>query len=177
MTLLDNNLLSLILWSGLLRPPPCLSSINQTSYLATSRPRSPFGSLAAQTQMQCQSLIRVYHRFHRLLFPHTMYLTPALHLMGSLLSSRISIYRYIAAASCSRELSILKATQITSALPRGTNIYGLGEVVGSSGFRRDIGTDGGSGTIQTHWNRDDADPIDQNMYVPGCTPKEDSWFA
>ncbi|KAI6124291.1 glycoside hydrolase family 31 protein [Pisolithus croceorrhizus] len=54
--------------------------------------------------------------------------------------------------------------QITSALPLGTNIYGLGEVVASSGFRRDIGTGGGSGTIQTHWNRDDADPIDQNIY-------------
>ncbi|KAI6138508.1 glycoside hydrolase family 31 protein [Pisolithus tinctorius] len=54
--------------------------------------------------------------------------------------------------------------QITSALPLGTNIYGLGEVIASSGFRRDIGTGGGSGTIQTHWNRDDANPIDQNMY-------------
>ncbi|KIJ63989.1 glycoside hydrolase family 31 protein [Hydnomerulius pinastri MD-312] len=54
--------------------------------------------------------------------------------------------------------------QIASALPYGTNIYGLGEVIASSGFRRDIGTDGGVGTIQTHWNRDDADPIDQNMY-------------
>ncbi|KAF9235080.1 glycoside hydrolase family 31 protein [Melanogaster broomeanus] len=54
--------------------------------------------------------------------------------------------------------------QIASALPHGTNIYGLGEVIASSGFRRDIGTDGGIGTIQTHWNRDVADPIDQNMY-------------
>ncbi|KAH7923369.1 glycoside hydrolase family 31 protein [Leucogyrophana mollusca] len=54
--------------------------------------------------------------------------------------------------------------QVSSALPYGTNIYGLGEVIASSGFRRDIGTDGGVGTIQTHWNRDDADPIDQNMY-------------
>ncbi|KAG2123725.1 glycosyl hydrolases family 31-domain-containing protein [Suillus cothurnatus] len=54
--------------------------------------------------------------------------------------------------------------QIASALPYGTNIYGLGEVIASSGFRRDIGTDGGVGTIQTHWARDVADPIDQNMY-------------
>ncbi|KAJ8591089.1 glycoside hydrolase family 31 protein [Rhizopogon salebrosus TDB-379] len=54
--------------------------------------------------------------------------------------------------------------QVASALPYGTNIYGLGEVIASSGFRRDIGTDGGVGTIQTHWNRDVADPIDQNMY-------------
>ncbi|EKM60281.1 glycoside hydrolase family 31 protein [Phanerochaete carnosa HHB-10118-sp] len=54
--------------------------------------------------------------------------------------------------------------QLTSALPLGTNIYGLGEVVASSGFRRDVGTDGGVGTIQTMWARDIADPIDQNVY-------------
>ncbi|OSX68164.1 glycoside hydrolase family 31 protein [Postia placenta MAD-698-R-SB12] len=54
--------------------------------------------------------------------------------------------------------------QLTSALPYGANIYGLGEVVASSGFRRDVGTDGGVGTIQTMWARDDADPIDQNIY-------------
>ncbi|KAH7890254.1 glycoside hydrolase family 31 protein [Phlebopus sp. FC_14] len=54
--------------------------------------------------------------------------------------------------------------QITSALPYGTNIYGLGEVVASSGFRRDIGTNGGIGTIQTHWNRDSPTPFDENMY-------------
>jgi alpha-glucosidase len=55
--------------------------------------------------------------------------------------------------------------QLTSSLPLGTNIYGLGEVVASSGFRRDVGTNGGVGTIQTNWARDAADPIDQNMYV------------
>ncbi|PCH40069.1 glycoside hydrolase family 31 protein [Wolfiporia cocos MD-104 SS10] len=54
--------------------------------------------------------------------------------------------------------------QLTSALPLGANIYGLGEVVASSGFRRDVGTDGGVGTIQTMWARDDADPLDQNIY-------------
>ncbi|KAI0933026.1 hypothetical protein AcW1_000034 [Taiwanofungus camphoratus] len=54
--------------------------------------------------------------------------------------------------------------QLTSALPFGANIYGLGEVVASSGFRRDIGTGGGVGSIQTMWARDDADPIDQNIY-------------
>ncbi|PCH40075.1 glycoside hydrolase family 31 protein [Wolfiporia cocos MD-104 SS10] len=54
--------------------------------------------------------------------------------------------------------------QLTSALPLGANIYGLGEVVASSGFRRDVGTDGGVGTIQTMWDRDDADPLDQNIY-------------
>ena len=42
-----------------------------------------------------------------------------------------------------------------------TNIYGLGEVVASSGFRRDVL----NGTIQTMWNRDDADPLDENMSV------------
>ncbi|KAG9308425.1 glycoside hydrolase family 31 protein [Chiua virens] len=54
--------------------------------------------------------------------------------------------------------------QIASALPYGTNIYGLGEVIASSGFRRDIGTDGGIGTIQALWARDIADPMDDNLY-------------
>ncbi|KAJ7435017.1 glycosyl hydrolases family 31-domain-containing protein [Mycena galericulata] len=54
--------------------------------------------------------------------------------------------------------------QLTSALPLGANVYGLGEVVASSGIRRDVGTDGGVGTIQTNWARDIADPIDQNEY-------------
>ncbi|KAJ7064072.1 glycosyl hydrolases family 31-domain-containing protein [Mycena amicta] len=54
--------------------------------------------------------------------------------------------------------------QLTSALPLGANIYGLGEVVASSGLRRDVGTDGGVGTIQNMWARDIADPIDQNVY-------------
>ncbi|PIL30006.1 hypothetical protein GSI_07917 [Ganoderma sinense ZZ0214-1] len=54
--------------------------------------------------------------------------------------------------------------QLTSALPLGANVYGLGEVLASSGFRRDIGTDGGVGTVQTLWARDSPDPIDQNVY-------------
>ncbi|CAL1697161.1 unnamed protein product [Somion occarium] len=54
--------------------------------------------------------------------------------------------------------------QLTSALPLDANVYGLGEVVASSGFRRDAGTNGGTGTIQTMWARDDADPIDRNIY-------------
>ncbi|KAJ6454358.1 glycosyl hydrolases family 31-domain-containing protein [Mycena sanguinolenta] len=54
--------------------------------------------------------------------------------------------------------------QLTSVLPLGANVYGLGEVVSSSGIRRDVGTDGGVGTIQTNWARDIQDPIDQNMY-------------
>jgi alpha-glucosidase len=52
------------------------------------------------------------------------------------------------------------ALQIASALPKDANVYGLGEVVASSGFRRNIGPDGG--TIQTMWARDVADPVDQN---------------
>ncbi|KAJ7240162.1 glycosyl hydrolases family 31-domain-containing protein [Mycena haematopus] len=54
--------------------------------------------------------------------------------------------------------------QLASALPLGANIYGLGEVVSSSGIRRDVGTDGGIGTIQNDWARDIADPVDQNIY-------------
>ena len=50
--------------------------------------------------------------------------------------------------------------QLTSVLPRGANIYGLGEVVASSGIRRNID---GDGTIQTMWARDAASPIDENM--------------
>ncbi|EPT05586.1 hypothetical protein FOMPIDRAFT_1034256 [Fomitopsis schrenkii] len=53
--------------------------------------------------------------------------------------------------------------QLTSALPYDTNIYGLGEVIASSGYRRDVGVSG-PGTLQTMWNRDIADPIDANMY-------------
>jgi len=51
--------------------------------------------------------------------------------------------------------------KLTSALPFGANVYGLGEVVSSSGFRRHIGPNGGS--IQTMWARDAADPLDENM--------------
>lgn len=58
--------------------------------------------------------------------------------------------------------------QLTSALPYDTNIYGLGEVIASSGYRRDIGV-GGPGTLQTMWNRDIEDPIDQNMCVESQT--------
>ncbi|KAK7442993.1 hypothetical protein VKT23_015940 [Stygiomarasmius scandens] len=54
--------------------------------------------------------------------------------------------------------------QLTSALPFDTNIYGLGEAVSSSGFRRDIGTGATGGTIQTMWARNIADPVDGNMY-------------
>ncbi|KAI9062325.1 glycoside hydrolase family 31 protein [Trametes sanguinea] len=54
--------------------------------------------------------------------------------------------------------------QLTSALPLGANLYGLGEVLASSGFRRDVGANGGAGTIQTMWSIGTSDPIDQNTY-------------
>ncbi|RPD82750.1 hypothetical protein L226DRAFT_450346 [Lentinus tigrinus ALCF2SS1-7] len=54
--------------------------------------------------------------------------------------------------------------QLASALPYDANIYGLGEVVASSGFRRDVGTRGGIGTIQTIWARNAPDPLDENIY-------------
>jgi alpha-glucosidase len=41
-------------------------------------------------------------------------------------------------------------------LPLNPNIYGLGEVVASSGFRRDV-----KNTIQTMWARDVGDPVDE----------------
>lgn len=53
---------------------------------------------------------------------------------------------------------VLFGPQIASVLPLNTNIYGLGEVVASSGFRRDV-----DATIQTMWARDIADPVDQNV--------------
>ncbi|PPQ71212.1 hypothetical protein CVT24_009993 [Panaeolus cyanescens] len=52
--------------------------------------------------------------------------------------------------------------QLTSTLPLNANVYGLGEVVASSGFRRNVGPQGG--TIQTMWARDIADPVDENLY-------------
>ncbi|THU98209.1 hypothetical protein K435DRAFT_885246 [Dendrothele bispora CBS 962.96] len=54
--------------------------------------------------------------------------------------------------------------QLTSALPFDTNIYGLGEVVASSGLRRDVGTGETGGTVQTMWATGASDPIDGNMY-------------
>ncbi|EIW75706.1 glycoside hydrolase family 31 protein [Coniophora puteana RWD-64-598 SS2] len=55
--------------------------------------------------------------------------------------------------------------QIASALPKGTNVYGLGEVIASSGFRRDIGADPGeNGTLHAFWASDMGDPVDQSMY-------------
>ena len=57
---------------------------------------------------------------------------------------------------------MLMSAQLTSALPLDANIYGLGEAVATSGFRRDISK---NGTIQTMWARDEPDPENENMYA------------
>nr|ALS55547.1 alpha-glucosidase [Phaffia rhodozyma] len=49
--------------------------------------------------------------------------------------------------------------EISSFLPKDANIFGLGEVVATSGFRRNS-----SATVQTMWARDVGDPENQNMY-------------
>ncbi|TYJ56202.1 hypothetical protein B9479_003046 [Cryptococcus floricola] len=49
--------------------------------------------------------------------------------------------------------------QLSSALPTGANIYGLGEAISGSGYRRNA-----SSTVQTMWARDIADPVDENLY-------------
>jgi alpha-glucosidase len=54
--------------------------------------------------------------------------------------------------------------QLTSALPHDANIYGLGEAAASSGFRRDMGVNGSSGTIQTMWAAGVGNPVDKNIY-------------
>ncbi|KAI0033893.1 glycosyl hydrolases family 31-domain-containing protein [Vararia minispora EC-137] len=51
--------------------------------------------------------------------------------------------------------------QLTSSLPRDANVYGLGEVIATSGFRRDIAE---NGTLQTWWARDVTDPTNENIY-------------
>jgi hypothetical protein len=126
----------------------------------TMRCLSHFGLPDALTQTQCHCLTQELHRFRPLPSNRSMHLTPARRSIASLSCSKINTCRYAS-------LILLRLPayghQVASALPYGTNIYGLGEVIASSGFRRDIGTDGGVGTIQTHWNRDVADPIDQNM--------------
>jgi hypothetical protein len=80
--------------------------------------------------------------------------------MVSLSCLKINTSRFV---SLTNTVNLAHRDQVTSALPYGTNIYGLGEIIASSGFRRDIGTDGGVGTIQTHWSRDIQDPVDENM--------------
>ncbi|KAF9581414.1 hypothetical protein BGW38_001583 [Lunasporangiospora selenospora] len=49
--------------------------------------------------------------------------------------------------------------EISTALPQDANIYGFGEVVSKSGFRRDT-----EGTRQAIWARDAATPVDENLY-------------
>jgi hypothetical protein len=121
---------------------------------------SHFGSPDAPTPMQCRYLIRELHRFHPLPFHLLMRPIRAQHLMVSLSCLKINISRFV---SLTNTVNLAHRDQVTSALPYGTNIYGLGEIIASSGFRRDVGTDGGVGTIQTHWSRDIQDPVDENM--------------
>jgi alpha-glucosidase len=78
--------------------------------------------------------------------------------MGSRSFLKTNICRYDVHHCVHKMLLIM--LQLSSALPLDANIYGLGEVIASSGFRRDV-----RGTIQTMWNRDEPDPLDQNMYV------------
>ncbi|KZT60573.1 glycoside hydrolase family 31 protein [Calocera cornea HHB12733] len=49
--------------------------------------------------------------------------------------------------------------QLTTPLPPNANIYGLGEAISPSGFRRDP-----DATVGTDWARDAADPVGENMY-------------
>ncbi|KAI0318301.1 glycosyl hydrolases family 31-domain-containing protein [Amylostereum chailletii] len=51
--------------------------------------------------------------------------------------------------------------QLTSALPLDANVYGLGEAVSTSGFRRNVSP---NGTIQTMWARNAPDPPNENLY-------------
>ncbi|KZV75261.1 glycoside hydrolase family 31 protein [Peniophora sp. CONT] len=51
--------------------------------------------------------------------------------------------------------------ELTSALPKNANIYGIGEAVSTSGLRRDVSI---NGTLQTMWARDIQDPVNENMY-------------
>jgi alpha-glucosidase len=48
--------------------------------------------------------------------------------------------------------------QLASRLPYGANIYGLGEVAATSGFRRDE-----NATRQAFWAHDRAVPVDTNL--------------
>ncbi|KAK4686036.1 alpha-glucosidase, partial [Tremellales sp. Uapishka_1] len=60
--------------------------------------------------------------------------------------------------------------QLATSLPKDANIYGLGEVVSSSGLRRD-----NEGTVQTYWNRDAGDPSDENLYGTHAFYMETRW--
>lgn len=75
--------------------------------------------------------------------------------------SRINISKYVSLTQSQYGFS--QYLQLASVLPLDTNIYGLGEVVASSGFRRKIGPVGG--TIQTMWARDVGvvDHVDENV--------------
>ncbi|KZV94354.1 glycoside hydrolase family 31 protein, partial [Exidia glandulosa HHB12029] len=54
--------------------------------------------------------------------------------------------------------------EITSALPKDTNLYGLGEYYSSSGFRRDTGASGGAGSVQALVANGWSVELDRNSY-------------
>ncbi|KAI6101516.1 hypothetical protein EDD16DRAFT_1525926 [Pisolithus croceorrhizus] len=62
-------------------------------------------------------------------------------------------------ASAEWNRCVIYATVLNAlSLRLGTNIYSLCEVIVTNVFRRDVGTGGGSSTVQTCWNRDGAVP-------------------
>ena len=61
--------------------------------------------------------------------------------------------------------------QLASAVPDDTNIYGLGDVVSTAGFRRN-----NHGTVQAFWNSDPAgNPRDRNLYGTHAFYLESRW--
>ena len=63
--------------------------------------------------------------------------------------------------------------QLSTALPENANIYGLGEVIATSGLRRDP-----NGTIATFWNRDSGgSPVDATLYGSHPFYLETRWDA
>lgn len=57
-----------------------------------------------------------------------------------------------------------KYLQLASAVPDNAHIYGLGDVISTSGFRRDK-----NGTVQPFWIGDPAgNPVDRNLYGSHC---------
>ncbi|KAI5451157.1 hypothetical protein NCC49_002033 [Naganishia albida] len=49
--------------------------------------------------------------------------------------------------------------QLSTAMPKDANVYGLGEWIDPNGFARTT-----NGSLTTHWARDAADPVNGNMY-------------
>lgn len=61
--------------------------------------------------------------------------------------------------------------QMATSVPEGnSHIYGLGEVVSTSGFRRNS-----TNSLSTFWSRDAADPEDENLYGAFPSYVETRW--